>query len=569
MATLPADGSPKDWLPRLLRTQNAIDAEHADAATVFLIKKLFKPTNAKLLRLVEPMGRQWTESGQDMIGKLAGHIVSLGGGDVAELARELCADLLDALLPTAVKMESPVRTNTGAVKTETTAVKTETATGVKSEAGDQSAPAGAPPPLPADPIKAKQSSIEIERANEHLTRIERAELLGAAYAERTAGMGWIVKAVPTAHGIGRDYKKGRAPRGEGEQRSKNGLFSLDPEEMEAAGLASSEGGDLHTLSPEEAEAAGLTPASWKPSEYGGEELVALLTELRMDLAFTCPCKPLKEIKIGSLAMHRKGQTCKRKLAAMQGLDDGMRQAAADMTHPAVLAAHARAGATPVLNTPALSVIKAAFEGAAASVPKAALKAKSPATAHVARSFSAVARSMTSGAAKRKAATKKAEKRAVALEMLLAERRAKEAAEAEVRAEAEAIERYRAKRQCRRAAAQAFLVELEARRKAQQRATRRALRSLKRMAEACMRRREEDENGIWCLGATTAEERSAAGFAQAMDLDTEPPASGPSASEPSELADSDSESDAVGGGEAGPAQDIDIYPSDLSQSSTLE
>ena len=177
--------------------------------------------------------------------------------------------------------------------------------------------------------------------------------------------------------------------------------------------------------------------------------------------------------------------------------------------------------------------------------------------------------MTSGATKRKAATKKAEKRAVALEMLLAERRAKEAAEAEVRAEAEAIERYRAKRQCRRAAAQAFLVELEARRKAQQRATRRALRSLKRMAEACMRRREEDENGIWCLGATTAEERSAAGFAQAMDLDTEPLASGPSASEPSELTDSDSESDAVGGGEAGPAQDIDIYPSDLSQSSTLE
>ena len=101
--------------------------------------------------------------------------------------------------------------------------------------------------------------------------------------------------------------------------------------------------------------------------------------------------------------------------------------------------------------------------------------------------------------------------------------------------------------CRRATAQAFLVQLEKQRKAE-RATRRVLRSLQRMARA---------------------------FEPAA---SEPPASEPAASEPaasepapSELAASepqaDSEDEAVGdGGEAGKAEDISVCFKDLSQES---
>ena len=101
---------------------------------------------------------------------------------------------------------------------------------------------------------------------------------------------------------------------------------------------------------------------------------------------------------------------------------------------------------------------------------------------------------------------------------------------------------------------AFLDQLEVRHKAERRATRRVLRSLEGVAAARTQRNE----GVECLGSMTAEEHNAAGFAQAMDLDEE------FSSAP---ADSDSESEAIGGGPAGVFEEVDFSMSDLSQSST--
>jgi hypothetical protein len=265
-------------------------------------------------------------------------------------------------------------------------------------AADADTPATAPPP------------------GSRAAKLERVKAIALEYAARTAGARWTVTTVDVDDEdarVGRAYKNDRAARGAGEQRQVSALFALSEEERAAAQLPFAE--------PSAAELA--RPAKpWQPQEYGGPELIGLLTELRVDVAFTCPCKPDKHVRIGSLLTHRKGKTCQRKLGEIEAAQGSMRTAAARMVHPATQAAAVRTGATPALNIPLVAAAK--IEGHPKLKPACAA---SPASA-----TPPPARSATSGAAKRRQRVAKEEKRRLAVDALLAERRERERLEKEER-----------------------------------------------------------------------------------------------------------------------------------------
>ena len=85
-------GSPAEWLPGLLENDFMLSSEHAAAATVYLTNHLWKRTDEKLLRALEDSA--WW---QQLISKLAAHIVSLRPGDAEELTYWLGRSMKEVL----------------------------------------------------------------------------------------------------------------------------------------------------------------------------------------------------------------------------------------------------------------------------------------------------------------------------------------------------------------------------------------------------------------------------------------------------------------------------------------
>ena len=412
-------GSVQDWLPPLLEAELGLSAEQAQQAANHLAKSLFKPSGTKLLRELEHDDRsRWTE----LMGKLANYVVSLTGGDVGELAKELCEEIAAALksgAKPAAPVELPVKTDAAAAVPQPVKEAARSAAQPhtpRPSAGTEGKSTPATASLPAGGIETKPETKFAEK-------LARVEELALAYACKTAGNHWNVTMVDIeaqeGARVGRNYKAGRKARGEGAVK-----FSSAARE-EAAFAAK----DKVAAARVERDVSEAGAKMWEPQAYGGTELTNLLKELRVDVVFACPCAPNRVIRIGSLASHRMGAGCEEYLKAREGMECGLRNAAAQMTTPAAQAARVRAGATPVLNVPtqAASTILAAMSAAACS-PAAAVKVEPPAP-----------RSTTSGAAKRQKAAARATKKAVVPEWLLQRRRDEAIAQAARKAEQEARE----------------------------------------------------------------------------------------------------------------------------------
>ena len=301
---------------------------------------------------------------------------------------------------------------------------------------------------------------------------------------------------------GREYKAGRKSRGDGPTPAARSLLH------EATALGLSAKSD-HPVADALADALTNAPCKpWRPQPYGGKELVDLLTKLRVDVVFCCPCNPSNDIKIGSLGTHRKMSTkCKAKLAERSGLHGALVSAAALMTDPTELATKARLAELPVLNVPtkAASIIEAAFGAATAQVKletKPLVKADAQPT------------KPPSGAAKAKARKRKQAKLEEWQAATLDARRAREAevrdtavAAFEREVEALALAAIAARRERRRPAAQACLELMEKEATAKRRRTRRVLRRLQD-------RREENTTLDEMLGSVMLDEMLAVDGPQA-------------------------------------------------------
>jgi len=275
----------------------------------------------------------------------------------------------------------------------------------------------------------------------HAVKMLRIEQLALDYASRTAGASWSVRTVDVdaddGTPTGRNYKAGRAPRGKGEALQAASTFALTEEELATAGVELPE--------PQLKE--------WRPQEYGGAELVGLLKQLRVDVVFTCPCAPQKNVKIGSLAAHRKGKGCQSYFEARGGMESARAAAVTQMLNPAVQAARARTDAASVLNISAV-LARAVNCGLPSETPAVLAAAPTPAVCSglspAASQPNDATRSNYSGAFRRAVAKGKATKHQTWLEDKLRERRERETREASER-EAECEAKREAKRQRRKAA----------------------------------------------------------------------------------------------------------------------
>jgi hypothetical protein len=95
---LQPDASPAEWLPELLCAQLGLTRAHADAASDYLVNKLFKRTNLKLLSVRDGDAASWLQ----LMAKVAAFLGPLCDGDQEELAKELHAEIgamLDRVRP--------------------------------------------------------------------------------------------------------------------------------------------------------------------------------------------------------------------------------------------------------------------------------------------------------------------------------------------------------------------------------------------------------------------------------------------------------------------------------------
>lgn len=420
----PDGGSPMEWLPQLLQQSFAMCPTLANSVAEYVTTKLCKSNNLKLRKALDDHERWMT-----FLSKVAAFIAKENGADADELTIELDADLTSVLLGDANSTPPPAFTTSPPPpwppsappsSLGTPAMTAAFASAPLSASLAQSSPApaatpfrqpaaAAPAPVATPTPKALAAIDRVARGDEtRKEKLHEAIALAAAWAEKHAGPGWTISPVDVAAGerVGRAYKKDRAARGSrAAEIDPRALFELDPDETLADAASDDECVGL-PLGKDETGAADV----WKPPTRGGANLIKLLVDLQVDLAFTCPCAPHTETKIGSICTHRKsGKKCGQVRPEVASMATATTNAAA---------------VTPV-STQRRQVSPSVPAQLANTIENAYLHAVQKVAA--APSSAAVQRSTTSGAAKRTAAATKKQKKAAKLDALLKSRREAEAA----------------------------------------------------------------------------------------------------------------------------------------------